>query len=261
MLVFVHIEKTAGTSLKFVLRNSFGQRHCDSFKNKKKIFTQTDLDYAKKVFGSIKCISGHNLVEPTKHLNEDGLMFLTFLREPVTRSASFYQDHCLRSGYKTSFEKWMGDENKHNMQTKRIAGNDDVEKAKRILKNNYFFVGLTEQFEESLKLLSIVCPEKLNLKYKKKLISQDNTIKNELINNSETLQILKDANTLDAELYDYVKNELFAERMHKYQKELNEAVLPKSYYKNHCTYNYQMSIAFNKYIYRQLLKMKKGSTK
>lgn len=150
----------------------------------------------------------------------------------------------------------MSDENRHNMQTKRIAGSDDVEKAKKILKDNYFFVGLTEQFEESLKLLSIVCPEKLNLKYKKKLISEDNSIKNELINNSETLQILKDTNKSDIELYNYVKDELFPERIQKYHKELKEIELAKSYYENHYTYNYQKSVAFNKYIYRQLLKIK-----
>ena len=56
MLVFVHIEKTGGTSLKFILRNTFGVKHCDSLKNKKKIFTQKDLDYAKKIFGQIKCL-------------------------------------------------------------------------------------------------------------------------------------------------------------------------------------------------------------
>ncbi|MGM0649323.1 MAG: sulfotransferase family 2 domain-containing protein [Bacteroidota bacterium] len=258
MLIFVHIEKTAGTSLKFIFRNSFGIKHCDSLKNKKKIFTQKDLDYAKQIFGKIKCVSGHNLVEPTRHLNEPGLMFLTFLRDPITRSASFYQDHCLRGKHKVSFEAWMNDDNKHNMQTKMIAGGEDVEKAKRLLRDYYFFVGLTERFDDSLKLLSIVCPEKLNLKYKKKLMVQDNSIKNELINTTKTLQILKDTNKLDLELYNYVSNDLFPERLKAHDKELDKVTLPETYYKTHNTFNYQVSIGFNKFIYRQVLKVKKN---
>lgn len=257
MLVFVHIEKTAGTSLKFIFRNSFGRKHCDSRKNQKKIFTQEDLNYAKKVFGQIKCISGHNLVESTENLDETGLMFLTFLREPITRSASFYQDYYLRGNHKISFEEWMKDINKHNMQTKRIAGSENLEKAKRLLRERYFFVGLTERFDDSLKLLNIVCPENLNLKYKKQLIAQNNTIKNELIKTPETLQILQDANELDIELYNYVKNELFPERLEEHHDKLDKVILPKTYYKTHRTYNYQISVAFNKFIYRQLLKMKK----
>ena len=256
MLVFVHIEKTAGTSLKFILRNSFGFRHCDSLKNKKNIFKQKDLDYAKKVFGQIKCISGHNLVEPTKHLKDEKLLFFTILRNPITRLASFYQDQCLRGNHKISFEDWINDKSKHNMQTKRIAGEDNVEKAKKILREDYFFVGLTERFNDSLKLLSIVCPEKLNLKYKKKLIAQNNKIKNELIESPNTLQLLLDANKLDIELYKYVNEELFPERLKEHQKETYDVTLPNVFYKTHRTYNYQISIAFNKYVYRQLLKLK-----
>ena len=29
LLVFVHINKTAGTTLRFILRSSYGARHCD----------------------------------------------------------------------------------------------------------------------------------------------------------------------------------------------------------------------------------------
>lgn len=256
MLVFVHIEKTAGTSLKFIFRNSFGIKHCDSLKNKKNIFTQKDLIFAKKVFGQIKCISGHNLVEPTKHLKEKNLFFLTFLRDPIIRSASFYQDHCLRGNYKISFEKWMKDKGRHNMQTKKIAGSEDVEKAKKILRENYSFVGLTERFNDSLKLLNVVCPEKLNLKYKKKLIAKNNTIKNELIQSPKTLELLQDANKLDLQLFDYVKNELFPGRFEKHKIEIDKVRLPNDYYKTHRTFNYQTSVGFNKFIYRQLLKIK-----
>lgn len=256
MLVFVHIEKTAGTTLKFILRNSFGIEHCDSLKTKKAIFTQEDLNFAKKVFWNIKCITGHNLVEPTEHLNEDDLSFLTFLRDPISRSASYYQDHCLRGNGRIGFEDWMKDPKKHNMQTKRIAGEGDVEKAKKLLRDQYSFVGLTERFDESLKLLSIVCHEKLNLKYKKKLISQDNSIKNEILNNQESLELLKEANQSDIDLYDYVKSKLFPERLQKHQNEVKKLDLPQPYESEEIAFRHKLSVAFNKYIFKQFAKTK-----
>ena len=254
MLVFVHIEKTAGTTLKFIFRNTFGKGHCDSLKNKKKVFTREDLEYARKVFGTIRCISGHNLVEPTRNLDGEGLRFITILREPLTRMASYYQDDCLRGNNEKPFEEWAADEFRHNMQVRRIAGEENLEKAKRLLAEEYTFVGLTERFGESLKLLALSVPEKLNLKYKKKLITRDNTIKQELLQSQTTRKILAETNELDAALYEYVQTELFPERIRKVQDQLQHVILPEEHYRNNLTWNYQVSVGFNKFVYRQLLK-------
>lgn len=257
MLVFAHIEKTAGTTAKFILRNNFGNKHCDAGKNKKKIFTQADLEHARKIFGKVQCISGHNLVEPTKHLIDPGLKFMTFLRNPITRTASFYQDSCLRRNNKQSFEQWIQDESRHNMQVKRIAGSADLEKAKRLLAEKYFFVGLTERFDDSIKLLKLLYPTALNMKYKIDVSATDNSIKNRLLNTPDTLKILEEANQLDMELYHFVKEELFPERINTYREQLEYVRLPRSQYKNHFTWNYQKSIFFNKYVYRQFIKLEK----
>ena len=40
-----------------------------------------------------------------------------------------------------------------NYQTKFISGEENLEKAKNILKNNYNFVGLVEEFDTSLLLM------------------------------------------------------------------------------------------------------------
>jgi|SRR6056297_2498018 len=254
MLVFVHIEKTAGTTLKFIFRNTFGKGHCDSLKNKKNIFTREDLAYARKVFGTIRCISGHNLVEPTRNLDKKGLRFMTILREPVTRMASYYQDDCLRRNYHKSFEEWVADESRHNMQVRQIAGEADPGKAIRLLKEQYSFVGLTERFEDSLRLLAISVPENLNLKYNRKLVTRDNTIKNNLLQNPVTRKLLEDTNQLDTELYNYVRDELFPERIREAGEQLGRVQIPEAYYRSNLTWNYQVSVGFNKFVYRQLLK-------
>ncbi|PWJ39180.1 sulfotransferase family 2 domain-containing protein [Sediminitomix flava] len=256
MLVFVHIEKTAGTSLKFIFRNTFGKGQVDTLKNKKAIFSQDDLNFAKKIFGNVECLAGHNLVEPTKNLNDKDLHIFTFLRDPLTRTASHYQDQCLRNGLKMDFETWIQNKDMRNLQVKRIAGNDDLEKAKRLLNEQYFFIGLTERFDESLKLFKITSPEKLNLKFKKMNIAQDNSIKKEILNNPTKLKLLTEANELDIQLYEYVKNELYPKRIKEHQEELKNTSLPTTYYKSHYTWNYQLNVFFNKFIYRQILKIR-----
>ena len=92
--------------------------------------------------------------------------------------------------------------------------------------------------------------------YKKQLIATNNTIKKKLIESPNTLEILREANKLDIELYKYVRDELFPERLKKHQVAVNNVVLPESYYKTDRTYKYRTSIAFNKFVYRQLLKVK-----
>ncbi len=52
MFVFVHNEKTAGTSFKFILRNSFGLSQCDANYIKRNPFTNKDLLFARTVFFS-----------------------------------------------------------------------------------------------------------------------------------------------------------------------------------------------------------------
>ncbi|MFO8086329.1 MAG: sulfotransferase family 2 domain-containing protein [Bacteroidales bacterium] len=256
MIVFVHIEKTAGTTLKFILRNSFGWKHCDTGRAKTKLFTQADLAFAKRISGNIKAISGHNLIEPTKHLTDADLHFMTFLRDPVSRSASYYQDYCLRGNNDITFQDWMMDESRHNVQVKRIAGTVDLGKAKALLKQNYFFVGLTEQFDLSLKLLQLLSPASLNLKYKRKVVAQNNIIKNQLLQDPTSLAVLKETNELDIQLYHFVEQELFPSMIQQYQGEIDAVRLPEDHYNHHRTINYQSSIFWNKFIYRTLVKLK-----
>ncbi len=256
MLVFIHIEKTAGTTLKFLLRNNFGTKHCDSNKTKRPLFTQEDLEHAKKVFGRIDSLAGHNLVAPTEHLKEEDARFLTFLREPLARSASHYQDHCYRGTEPIAFEDWMAEKAMRNMQTKRIAGVADAERAKKILKEEYAFIGLTERFQESLKLLNAIVDKDLNLRTKQKLIKTDNRIKESLLHDERSSRILREANEEDLELYRYVKEELFPEKLNEYQGAVDRMEIPEPYAEKEFVFGHRKSLLFNKIVYKQLSKLR-----
>nr|MDA3792890.1 sulfotransferase family 2 domain-containing protein [Elusimicrobiota bacterium] len=201
MIVFVHNNKTAGTTLKFILRNSFGIHHCDSAKSKTKPFLQKDLRFAKKVFFGINSIAGHNLVEPTKHLTDPDLDFITILRDPVKRCASHYQDKVARGRINEPFESWIKNKRFRNVMVNRIAGGPDPDKAYELLKNRYLLVGLTEKFNEFLRMLGIVSPYKINIKYKKKLVNSDNSVKRKILSDKKNLKVLKEGNELDIILY------------------------------------------------------------
>lgn len=212
MIVFDHIGKTAGTTLKFILRNSFGICHCDVKHAKRNPFTSDELAFARKVFPDIKCISGHALVNPVENIRDEDCFFITVLREPVIRCISNYQDDCLRRAYTGDLKEWLSDSKTQNLQVKQIAGQDNLAKAKELL-DEFSFVGLTERFDESMKLLKLISPYPLNINYKKKIVASDNTIKNEILNNKEKYELVRNHNLLDIELYRYVKDELFPARL------------------------------------------------
>src|SRR4029077_17948550 len=103
MLIFLHIPKTAGSTFQFILENSLGVTACHTNHTKRPVFTQSDLDFARKLFPGLRSLAGHNLVDPFSLAVPDPF-YLTFLREPVARVFSQYQDS-LFSGKRGTFEE------------------------------------------------------------------------------------------------------------------------------------------------------------
>lgn len=267
MIAFVHIEKTGGTTVKFILRNSFGLRHCDVVtQNPNGIFSDEELRFAKKIFFNLQSISGHSLKNPTAHLSGD-IQFFTFLRDPVERLVSKYQEarqtrwwrrkRYRREGYKKpSFDEFIHQTKNRNVQTKRIAGTVDIDKAKEEIDNNYFFVGLTNCFQESMKVFQKLCPYKVDTRYKPLRVARDNTIKREVLNNSATYDLLVEANTVDIELYDYVRNVVYPSQLRKANLETVD-VDDKGEQQDFYPYRYKVNRFYNNAVYKQLLKLRK----
>lgn len=255
MIIFTHIPKTAGTTLKYILRKNFGASHIDSAKVKKTVYTAADLHFARKIFPAPKAISGHNLVDPETHINEPGAKIITVLRDPVSRCASHYQDEVLRGGISLSFEEWINKEEHQNLSVKIIAGTDDLEKAKRLLSESYHWVGITEQFNESLKLLKIQVDASLDLHYRRMITASSNNIKKKLLEDPASLKALEKHNELDQLLYDFALQKVFLPAVEKNKEALDQICLPVEKVSRHTHFKYKRSVGFNKFIYRQLVKL------
>ncbi len=208
MIVFLHIPKTAGSTFQFILENSFGIRACHTNHTKRELFDQKDFEFAKKFFPGLRSIAGHNLINPTGLAVPDAFL-MTFLREPVARVISQFQDRIVADKTTITFEEALRRyEDFENLQVKLIAGERNLDKAKRLLER-YDFVGLTEKFDLSLDVLDKLCPVKLNLNYKRKRSHQDNTIKKSVERDGRLKEMAREKNRLDIELYSFAANEIF----------------------------------------------------
>ncbi len=210
---FVHIPKTGGTTVKFILRNSTLLRHCDVQPLVRNgIATADDIVFIKKFFFfGLHSIAGHSL-RPWVAGMPGSLTFFTLLRDPLQRCLSHYQ-HVKRArqrqGRDIAFEEFMRIERFIDFQVRHIAGCPDVEKAKDCLKRRFFFVGLCERFDESMLVLQKLFPYPLTLLYRPLHVSRDNAIKQEVLNSSTARELLVAGNRLDMELYAFVRDEFY----------------------------------------------------
>jgi hypothetical protein len=252
MIVFCHIPKTAGSSFQFILENSFGIFACHTDHTKKPVFGQDDFDFMRKMFPGLRSIAGHNLVDPLS-LSIPNPFYLTFLREPVARVFSHYQDSVHNGNRRTFEEELRRSELLENLQVKFMAGGRNLDRAKRFLEK-CGFVGLTEKFELSLHVLEQLSPYRLNLNYKKRRVAPDNQIKKSLENDSRLVEMTREYNKLDLELYSFAVNEIFPKLCAKAGFGPADKVTSYDHYTTEIKWKYLLSHFYNMSFYRQVCK-------
>lgn len=215
MFAFTHIPKTAGTTLNYILQKNFGNRLNSVIPRKGVNYSYEDLKKDNLIYSNVKCISGHG-VKPFINYGEfnNQLKWFTFLRDPIKRFVSQYihQQTSNLKQYHMPIEEWADRYARSNWQVKWIAGEEDLEAAKQIIKEKFVFIGLTEKFDESLLKMQNVFGNRFDINYKnQKMLSRDNSLKNELLNNQymELVSFFKLQNELDLKLYDFVLNEIY----------------------------------------------------
>jgi len=225
MYAFIHIPKTAGTTLRSIFRRSFGADHCDvkcptHCRKATPWLKSENLQWMKTLYPNLSGITGHRVSCFTDL--EDTLpnvKYFTFLRDPQKRFISNFHHHYrgrMEQCTLNSLEKFAADDSRRNMQTKWICGQEDPSHAIDVLKNKIGFVGLTEEFDQSLILLKNYLNEpKLQINYQSRNFSQgkaplayqdDQYIKD----------LIQDANQADIDVYQYVLEEHFPKQIANY---------------------------------------------
>ena len=254
MIVFLHIPKTAGSTFQFILENSFGVSACHTNHVKKPVFCQADLDFARKMFPGLRSVAGHNLIDPLS-LSVPNPFYLTFLREPVARVFSHYQDS-VRSGNRRTFEEELSRCGQlENLQVKLTSGGKNLDKAKRFLER-CDFVGLTEKFELSLQIFERLGPYPLNLSYKRRRVAPDNRIRESLEADGRLVEMTREYNRLDIELYEFAVAEIFPKFCARTGLGPLDKVPSHERYTNKLKWKYLLGNFYNMLFYRQICKVR-----
>jgi hypothetical protein len=244
MYAFVHIEKTAGSTLLTILRRSFGARHCDirlplakrqfDTQDHRAFVEAADLRHVRRLYRNLSGISGHN-VKPYADLQQEcpQLKFITILRDPAARFRSHFFNRSM-SHTRADFDYWISQEWLHNWQTKMIAGKSDAASAIELIEARFGFVGLTERFDESLVLLANSLGEstfrpqyravnRLSDKNRPRDLARKNTDMS-YMESEDTKARVRAANVEDQKVYDYIVANVYPRQVAAYPGDLAAAV-------------------------------------
>lgn len=236
--IFIHIPKTAGTTLREIVYNQYDESYVAPLYSEKQYMSVEEFaklpDDRKN---ASKAIIGHfpfgiHSVLPNKQTS-----YATFLRAPQKRLLSLYnhlRNHQF-AGADVSLlemlEQPIGTQFK-NHQSRLISGVgaseiSDDQLYKRTIENiekHFTFIGLTERFDESLLLASKLLAWELLPYFSKNVATQwsaDYTV--EITENEELLSLLKNLNSVDQKVYEEVSKR-FAEQLESFFPDLQASL-------------------------------------
>lgn len=230
-VLFLHLPKTAGTTLINIITRQYRPREIYSFGIivQDSIAQLEAMDAAERA--KIRMLIGH-MGYGLHELLAPPTTYFTILREPIDRVISFYhfvkrtgghylhgtvlQDNIGLDDFVKNKMTLMTD----NFQVRLISGVWDkypygecpraaLEQAKQILQNNFTVVGLTEEFDKTLILLRRAFGWR-NVFYLRQNVTKNRPQQDSF--SQETLDIVRASNQLDLELYAFVQK-LFAEQI------------------------------------------------
>ena len=231
ILLFVHVQKTAGQTLREILHRQYGDESCMEIGRSAH---HTSLEELKQLPQSrrdtLKCVMAH-LPYGLHCLFNRTYAYITMLRDPLERAVSQYFYICrtpTNERYtaikETGFSFLSYVENNEfgrpdNMQTRYITGEpskekmdmEDLKHAQHMLLNEYAAFGITERFDDSIRLFT----KQFNWK-QRPFQSKNQTLNRPAVHslNHKALQLLKEKNHYDLKLHEFAQN-AFSKRMQR----------------------------------------------
>lgn len=203
MLIFYHLEKTAGSSFRKMCVDYFGANQCEGLygPNSKstsegmRAFSRPGPHRAKKIAEYLmrqqpNFFSTH-FIKPVRNHLPSGITSVAFFRDPAARLVSHYNHWRQQGHFEGSFKDFLDDEKFSNWQSKRFTIQE---------MENVSIVGLTERFDESVSLINARLDLKLKRLHTNKTRKHSHQV--ELTDlDAETRRMIDERNTEDAELY------------------------------------------------------------
>lgn len=237
-LLFIHVPKTAGTTIDSVLHRQFPAEQIYTVRKdiQGSYKAYVEMDPGKRAH--FRVVKGHIPFGVHEHV-PGPYAYFTFLREPIDRTISHYYflrrktTHPLSDKlgeYGLSLKEILElelDKMMFNAHTRLLSGawyepmpgkctREHLEQAKENLRKNFSVVGLTERFDESLILLKRAYDWR-DIRYSSWNVTHGRPTKDELP--AETRAVVESANLMDTELYTYGQ-ELFAEQVAGIERQL-----------------------------------------
>ena len=164
VIIFMHIPKTGGCTLNSIINKQYDDNHIfkQMFPGSEKISFYKYLNVGIKE--NLKVVMGHVYYGVHTFLTQKNYSYITLIRNPIhlTISLYYYVLSDVNNYYypfistMSLYEFITSDLYGPNLQTRMLNGHniDDLDSAVHNLKNNFSFVGITERFDESLKVLN-----------------------------------------------------------------------------------------------------------
>jgi len=222
----VHIHKTAGTTLASVFKRSFGARHCDVYsEDPSRPFSAEDLRRMRRRFyPRLHSVLGHDVRVYSDLEDAAGeVQWVTFLRDPVRRTASHYQYDRVVGGVDLPLEEWLTHHAVWDRQTRVIAGPDGTAEQAIALLPRFTLVGVTERFDESLVMMKRFVGMR-DIRYASKWVAPTDDIKRQLLADPEAVAAIEAVNRNDLALYEHVVSEVFPKQVAEYGTALDTDV-------------------------------------
>ena len=218
LVAFCHIEKAAGTSLIHVLRRVLFLRYAavrPLTRRSQPYFTDRDLRIVKRLNPFLRGIGGHAVVPHSDLLgNSTPIAFITQVRDPIARTISQYRFRIRRLKKNADPEAFLRHPVANNFQVRKIAGCQDLEQAKSILRHRFWLAGPVDDFDSFLVLLArrMRLPLQLFTYRRQNITAQPQQI--ELPDGFR--EQLREQNQLDLHLVDWIGSELFPKYLEDY---------------------------------------------
>jgi hypothetical protein len=204
----------------------------------------------------MKSLAGHNLSDPLALTLPDPF-HITFLREPVARVFSHYQDTILTGSKTWTFEEFMAQSPmSSDLHVRLMAGERNLDQAKKYLEH-CGFVGFTEKFDLSLHILQKLTPIPLNLNYKRRRVASRDDIRKKVVSDPHLIELARQHNQLDLALYDFALKEIFPKFCEKAGFTPDAKVASFDTYTTDRHWRYRLCHLYGLGVYRQIAKLRR----